>query len=305
MTTASIKNTHQPVAVNAEKIACENGKLHILATPIGNYADISIRALEVLKTVNLIIVEDTRHSGRLLKHFAIKNKMQALHDHNEAIFAPKIIELLQQGQNVALISDAGTPLISDPGYKLVSLAQQHNIHVVPVPGPSAVITALSVSGLATDKFCFEGFLSAKQQTRKNQLACYLNESRTMVFYEAPHRILATLKDMNDVFGCHHQAVIARELTKTFETIKKDNLQSLVQWVEMDKDQQKGEIVILVEGFKLAQKNKIDNILAPQTENILSSLLNELSLKQAVQLTVSITGDKKKGIYQRALEIRNA
>jgi 16S rRNA (cytidine1402-2'-O)-methyltransferase len=303
MSTSIINNNLQSPVFNVEKVNSGKGRLHVLATPIGNYADISMRALEVLKTVNLIVVEDTRHSGRLLKHFAIKNKMQALHDHNEAIFAPKVIELMEQGQNVALISDAGTPLISDPGYKLVSLAQQHHIQIVPVPGVSAVITALSVSGLATDKFCFEGFLSAKQQTRKNQLGCYLNESRTLVFYEAPHRILATLKDMKDIFGCQHQAVIARELTKTFETIKKDNLESLVDWVEKDKDQQKGEIVILVEGFKLMQKNKTENALTPQTENILSSLLDELSLKQAVQLTVSITGEKKKRIYQRALEIR--
>lgn len=285
------------------KSCSKKGKLYILATPIGNYSDMSSRAIAVLKTASLIVVEDTRHSGKLLKHFGINNKMQALHDHNEAKIAPQIINFLDKGQQIALISDAGTPLISDPGYKLVNLAQQHDIQIIPVPGPSAVITALSVSGLATDKFCFEGFLPAKQQTRKNQLSLYLNETRTMVFYEAPHRILATLKDMCDIFGPDHQAVIARELTKTFETIKKDNLKSLVNWVDTDKDQQKGEIVVLVDGFKALQKNKTDHKLSVQTENILSTLLNELSLKQAVQLTVSITGEKKKSIYQRALEIR--
>jgi len=283
----------------------EKGKLYVLATPIGNYADISSRAIDVLKMVNLIVVEDTRHSGKLLKYLAINNKMQALHDHNEEKFAPQIISLLESGQQVALISDAGTPLISDPGYKLVKLAQQHNIQLIPVPGPSAVITALSVSGIATDKFCFEGFLPAKQQARKNQLSGYLNETRTMVFYEAPHRVLATLKDMCDIFGSTHQVVIARELTKTFETVKKDSIESLVSWVENDQDQQKGEIVILVEGFKAFRNNKTETTLSIQTENILSKLLNELSLKQAVQLTVSITGDKKKSIYQRALEIRKS
>jgi 16S rRNA (cytidine1402-2'-O)-methyltransferase len=295
----SVNNNNKIVQFQIEK-----GKLYILATPIGNYCDISSRAIEVLKMVDLIVVEDTRHSGKLLKHYAINNKMQALHDHNEEKIAPLIIDYLHNGQKIALISDAGTPLISDPGYKLVNLAQQYDITIVPVPGPSAVITALSVSGLATDKFCFEGFLPAKQQSRKNQLSSYTNETRTMVFYEAPHRILATLKDMCDIFGSKHQAVVARELTKTFETIKKDNLESLVNWVESDKDQQKGEIVILVEGFRVLRKNNTADSLSAQTENILTQLLNELSLKQAVQLTVSITGGKKKSIYQRALEIQS-
>jgi 16S rRNA (cytidine1402-2'-O)-methyltransferase len=280
------------------------GKLYIVAVPIGNYADMTPRAIDILKRVDFIIVEDTRHSGKLLKHFAIINKMQALHDHNEATFAPKIIDLLKQGQQLALISDAGTPLISDPGYKLVHLAQQHKIQVIPIPGVSALITALSVSGLATDKFCFEGFLSSKKQSRCNQLASYTNEARTMVFYEAPHRLLDTLKDMADIFGGEHLVVMARELTKTFETIKKASLEELVEWVENDRNQQKGEIVLLVEGFKPLNSGSGGKVLSAQTENILSKLLVELSLKQAVQLTVAISGEKKKGIYQRALELQS-
>ncbi|MFK5985781.1 MAG: 16S rRNA (cytidine(1402)-2'-O)-methyltransferase [Pseudomonadota bacterium] len=289
---------------NPAPLSNPNGVLYILATPIGNYADISARAIEILKTVQLIVVEDTRHSGKLLKHLGIRNKMQALHDHNEANLAPQIIEQVKNGQQIALISDAGTPLISDPGFKLVRLAQQQQLQVVPIPGPSALITALSVSGLATDKFCFEGFLSSKQQSRRSQLASYLNEPRTLIFYEAPHRLLSCLKDMVDIFGYEHQIVIARELTKTFETIKKGSLRTLVSWVEADPDQQKGEIVLLVEGFKVAAKTEAQLGLSPQTENILTSLLKELTLKQAVSLTVNITGEKKKAIYQRALELKN-
>ncbi len=295
-----VANKQSKPLISEQKI----GKLYIVAVPIGNYGDMTPRAIETLKMVDFIIVEDTRHSGKLLKHFAITNKMQALHDHNEATFAPKIIELLEAGQQLALISDAGTPLISDPGYKLVHLAQQHQIQVIPIPGVSALITALSVSGLATDKFCFEGFLSSKKQSRCNQLASYTNEARTIVFYEAPHRLLDTLKDMADIFGVEHVVVVARELTKTFETIRKDKLGELVSWVENDRNQQKGEIVVLVEGFKPSSGGNSDNLLSAQTENILSKLLAELSLKQAVQLTVAISGEKKKKIYQRALELQS-
>ncbi len=285
------------------KPTISSGKLFIIATPIGNYADISTRAIEILKSVQLIVVEDKRHSGKLLKHLGISNKMQALHDHNEATLAPQLIEQIKSGQQIALISDAGTPLISDPGFKLVRLAQQENVQVSPVPGPSAVITALSVSGLATDRFCFEGFLPAKQQSRRAQLNGYLGETRTLVFYEAPHRLLVCLKDMADIFGAEHTLVLARELTKTFETIKKASLASMIDWVEKDKDQQKGEIVLLVEGFKEIVKTEAQSSISPQSENILRKLLLDLSLKQAVKLTVSITGEKKKPIYQRALEIK--
>jgi 16S rRNA (cytidine1402-2'-O)-methyltransferase len=297
---SQVANKHSKPVISDQKI----GKLYIVAVPIGNYADMTPRAIETLKMVDFIIVEDTRHSGKLLKHFTITNKMQALHDHNEAIFAPKIIALLEAGQQLALISDAGTPLISDPGYKLVHLAQQHQIQIIPIPGVSALITALSVSGLATDRFCFEGFLSSKKQSRCNQLASYTNEARTMVFYEAPHRLLDTLKDMADIFGVQHIVVVARELTKTFETIKKDKLGELVSWVDNDRNQQKGEIVLLVEGFKHSGSSRGETTLSAQTENILSKLLEELSLKQSVQLTAAISGEKKKKIYQRALELQS-
>lgn len=282
-----------------------SGELFIVATPIGNYDDMSARAVETLRGVELIAVEDSRHSGRLLKHFAINTRTQALHDHNEKDMAPKLVEKLLGGLNLALISDAGTPLISDPGYKLVQLAQQAGIRVIPIPGPAAFVAALSASGLATDKFTFEGFLAPKTGARRRQLENYLNESRTLIFYEAPHRIEKCLVDMCEVFGEQHIAVLARELTKTFETIRQAPLGELVAWVKSDPNQQKGEIVIIVDGFKATTHEAgNDNRLSDESERVLNLLLAELSLKQAVKLTVDICGDKKKAVYQRALELKD-
>jgi len=279
-----------------------SGKLFVVATPIGNYGDMTPRAIEVLSEVALIAVEDSRHSGRLLKNFGIKTRTQALHDHNEKSLAPKLIEELIKGINIALISDAGTPLISDPGFKLVQLAQQANIQVVPIPGPAALITALSAAGLATDRFCFEGFLPSKKTARQTQLQEYRAETRTMVFYEAPHRILDCLIDMKEIFGASHTVVVARELTKTFETIRRDNLENLVAWVSSDPNQQKGELVVIVEGFKSQQDGQS---LDPESERVLQLLLQELTVKQAVKLAVDICGEKKKVLYQRALQIKGS
>jgi len=281
-----------------------SGELFIVATPIGNYDDMSERAVEILQRVDLIAVEDSRHSGRLLKHFGVSTRTQAMHDHNEKSLAPKLIEQLLEGLNIAIISDAGTPLISDPGYKLVQLAQQAKIRVIPIPGPSALVTALSACGLATDRFCFEGFLAPKKGARRTQLESYLNESRTMIFYEAPHRILACLTDMVEVFGSSHTVVIARELTKTFETIRHDSLGNLVSWVAADTNQQKGEIVLIVDGFKNKSNAAGDEPqLNGESERILKLLLAELSVKQAVKLAVDICGEKKKVLYQRALQLK--
>jgi len=276
------------------------GQLYIVATPIGNLQDISPRAIEVLKQVDIIAAEDTRHSGHLLKQLDINTHCIALHEHNERQLAEKIIQQIKEGKDIALISDAGTPLVSDPGYFLVKLAHQENIKVSPIPGPSALIAALSAAGLATDKFCFEGFVPSRSGTRKTFYAYREKEPRTMVFYETPHRIVDSLKDLCSELGEQRIVVLARELTKTFETIKKDSAGVLYNWVKEDRNQQKGEIVLVVQGFKAEQSES----LSPETEHTLRVLLKELSLKQAVTLTVDICAEKKKKVYNFALTIKD-
>jgi len=277
----------------------QNGTLYIVATPIGNLGDITYRAVEILQQVDLIVVEDTRHSGKLFQHYNLTSPKYVLHDHNEKENSIKLVEKLQQGLNLALISDAGTPLISDPGYWLVNLAIQNSVHVVPIPGPSAAICALSVSGLPSDRFCFEGFLPAKKLARHNRLLQLVPETRTLIFYEAPHRILDCLQDMVQVFGPERQAVISRELTKTFETILRAPLAELLLCVESDSNQQKGEFVIVVHGAT-------ETAAATQEEqdHLLLLLLEELSVKSAAALASKITGVKKNHLYERALELKN-
>ena len=275
------------------------GQLYIVATPIGNLQDISPRAISTLQKVNVIAAEDTRHSGHLLKQLDINTHCIALHEHNEKHMAEKIIQQLIEGQNVALISDAGTPLVSDPGYYLVKLAHQNNIQVSPVPGPSALIAALSAAGLATDRFCFEGFVPSKSGQRKSFYAQRAQEERTMIFYETPHRIVASLRDLCAELGEDRKVVMARELTKTFETIHNDSAKNLLDWVIGDANQQKGEIVLVVQGF---QEIKQDSI-SVYHQHVLTTLLKELSLKQAVQLAVEITGEKKKKLYNFALSLK--
>jgi 16S rRNA (cytidine1402-2'-O)-methyltransferase len=275
----------------------ETGVLYVVATPIGNLADISQRALAVLAAVDLIAAEDTRHSARLLQQYDISSKTFALHDHNERDRAPDLIERLQQGKSVALISDAGTPLISDPGFHLVKLAREQGVRVVPVPGASAMITALSASGLPSDRFVFEGFLPSKGTARKKRLQLMSTETRTLIFYEAPHRLLDTLADMAAVFGADRQVVLARELTKTFETIKGDAVGALLEWVKADADQQKGEMVLLVKGAT-ADKETIDS----EAQRILKILCDELPLSQASALAAKITGSPKKPLYRLGLSL---
>jgi len=274
--------------------------IYIVATPIGNLGDISERAIETLKSVDLIAAEDTRHSRKLLQHFDIETPMISLHEHNEKIKSEKIFELIEQGKSVAIISDAGTPLVSDPGYPLVHEAQERNIDVIPIPGPCAAITALSASGLPSDRFIFEGFLSAKQNARIKKLEEFLYETRTMIFYESPHRILEALKDMRTVFGDDRYVVVARELTKLYETIHGDSLDHLIQWMEEDPHQQAGEFVVLITGV---EKVKTDSV-AEEDEKILKILLEELSVKQASQLAAKITGKKKNILYEMALGLEN-
>jgi 16S rRNA (cytidine1402-2'-O)-methyltransferase len=278
----------------------QNGTLYIVATPIGNLGDITYRAVEILQQVDLIVVEDTRHSAKLFQHYNITAPKYALHDHNEKENSIKLVEKLQQGLNLALISDAGTPLISDPGYWLVNLAIQNSVHVVPIPGPSAAICALSVSGLPSDRFCFEGFLPAKSPARQGRLQQLVLESRTLIFYEAPHRILDTLRDMVLIFGPERSGVITRELTKTFETILRAPLAELLVRVESDVNQQKGEFVLMVHGAK-------ETALASEQEqdHLLGILLDEMSVKSAANLASKITGVKKNQLYERALELKNA
>lgn len=274
-------------------------ELYVVATPIGNLSDISARAIEVLGLVDVIACEDTRHSARLLNHLNIHKPLLSYHDHNEAEQTKNLIAKLLGGQRVALISDAGTPLISDPGYQLVRQAHQHGIQVVPLPGPCALIAALSASGLPSDRFAFEGFLPAKRQARIDCLEALSAESRTLIFYESTHRIMASLQDMVAVFGGDREVVIARELTKAFETLRGGRLSELSEWVSEDANQRKGEVVLLVRGADVRQADETQIA----TEKVLAVLLEELPVKQAAQLAAKITGGKKNALYQRALEMK--
>lgn len=276
------------------------GILYIVATPIGNLQDFSARAIATLKSVNWIAAEDTRHSASLLQHFAISTPMISLHEHNERERTEKLLEHLKNGESVALISDAGTPLISDPGYFLVRETHLNGVKVVPIPGACAAIAALSASGLATDRFVFEGFLPAKSKARLDRLTALKQESRTLIFYEAPHRIMDLLEDMQKVFGPDRYAVIARELTKLYETIRADTLSHLSEWVKNDNNQKKGEIVVMLEG----NPNPFlpDAIVATDA---LMLLMEHLPLKQAVEVVSKLTGERKNELYQIALQIKNA
>jgi len=274
-----------------------SGALYVVATPIGNLGDISARALEVLQRATVIAAEDTRHSGKLFHHFGIKTPTMALHDHNERAVSESIIVRLQAGETVALVSDAGTPLISDPGYHLVGQARAAGCQVIPVPGASALLAALSASGLPSERFVFEGFLSAKAGARSAKLVQLREDPRTLVFYEAPHRIKESIGAMAAVFGGDRPAVIARELTKTFETIHGDTLAGLSGWLAADANQRKGEFVVMVGGAP-----QTEQLVDAEAERVLRLLLEEVSLKQAAALAGKITGVKKNLLYQFALEI---
>ena len=274
--------------------------LYIVSTPIGNLGDISARAVQTLQSVQLIAAEDTRHSARLLQHFDIDTPMWALHDHNERAQADRIVQRLAEGENIALISDAGTPLISDPGFHLVRTVREAGFKVVPIPGACAVVAALSASGLPTDRFAFEGFLPAKQQARRQCLEALVDDSRTLVFYESPHRLLGSLQAIADAFGPERYLVLARELTKTFETFHGDRVGALIDWVRADPNQQKGEFVLLLQGAD--NTGQQDGLDAEQLR-VLSILLQELSVKQASALAAKICQGKKKAFYQAALALQ--
>jgi 16S rRNA (cytidine1402-2'-O)-methyltransferase len=256
--------------------------------------------LEVLHGVDLIAAEDTRHSQRLLQHFSISTPAVAYHDHSDGRSADKIMKCLAGGGAVALVSDAGTPLISDPGYRLVRTVQDKGYPVRPVPGACAAIAALSVSGLATDRFLFEGFLPAKAGTRENRLRALSAESATLIFYEAPHRIADCLGAMRGVFGPNREAVIAREISKTFETIRRGTLTELLAFVAADSNQQRGEIVLLVEGNK-ERESELD----AATGALLRRLAEELPAKRAAAVVADLSGLRKKQLYQYLLDIKGA
>lgn len=274
------------------------GRLYVVATPIGNLDDISARALNVLRSVSLIAAEDTRHSARLMQHFGIPTPLAACHEHNERDQGGRFLARLLAGDDVALISDAGTPLISDPGYHLVRQARAAGVAVVPVPGACALIAALSAAGLPSDRFIFEGFLPAKAAGRRARLEHVKEEPRTLIFYEAPHRILECLQDMQAVFGDERPALLARELTKTFETLKGMPLAELAAWVAADSNQQRGECVVLVAGWQAPEG---EEAVSSEAMRVLDLLLAEMPLKRASALAAEITGVRKNLLYQVALE----
>lgn len=279
-------------------MSIEKGVVYVVATPIGNLGDITARAREVLAGVDVIAAEDTRHSARLLRHFGIGTACVALHEHNERELCPRLLGRVQGGDAVALISDAGTPLISDPGYHLVRSARAAGIRVIPVPGPSALISALSVSGLPTDRFVFEGFLPSRSAARTKVLESLASESRTMVFFESPRRLVATLGDMALAFGSARPAVLLRELTKLHETIRGDTLGALSEWVEGDPDQRRGECVLVVAGQAPSEAGQDIG----DARRIVRILLTSVSVRQAAQLAAEITGQKKRDLYRLALEL---
>lgn len=273
------------------------GCLYVVATPIGHLDDISPRAVDTLRKVDVIAAEDTRHSGKLLAHLGLSTPMVSLHDHNEEARSEQLIGRLLKGESVALISDAGTPLISDPGYGLLSKARQAGITVSPIPGASAVIAALSVAGLATDRFVFEGFLPAKQVARRQHLEALQEEPRTLVFYVSRHQAGRQLLECAEVLGGQRQATLARELTKLHETIVRGSLTELVDYWNEHPEQQKGELVLVVAGAPKAQTS--DSALTA----LLTVLLEEMSPKQAARLAVKLTGCSRNEAYRAALALK--
>jgi 16S rRNA (cytidine1402-2'-O)-methyltransferase len=281
-------NQHQQADISAST-------LYVVPTPIGNLEDITQRALSILQHVDLIAAEDTRHTGLLLQHFAINARLFALHDHNEQQKAEVLLAKLLEGQSIALVSDAGTPLINDPGYHLVRQCREAGIRVVPLPGPCAAITALSAAGLPSDRFCYEGFLPAKRKGRQDTLLALEQEPRTLIFYESTHRLLDSLQDMVEVWGPARYVVLARELTKTWENIHGAPVGELLAWVNEDENRSRGEMVLIVEGFQPQT-----DALPPEALRILALLQKELPLNKAAALAAEICGVKKNALYRHAL-----
>ena len=281
------------------------GRLYVVATPIGNLGDMSSRAQEILQSCSLIAAEDTRHTGVLLKHFGIQTPQLSLHDHNEQYRASDIIERLRQGASVALVSDAGTPAISDPGFELVRAAAAAGFEIVAIPGPCAAVSALSIGALPTDRFCFEGFLPARGAARRKRLQSLANEARTLVLYEAPHRVREALEDCAAVFGGERSAVVAREITKMHETTYRGPLRELIAHAGSDPDFTRGEIVLLIAGAPqtIADDDRGADGHGGALDRALRILLAELPLKQAARLAAQITEARDNEAYKRALHLK--
>ncbi|WP_298721080.1 16S rRNA (cytidine(1402)-2'-O)-methyltransferase [uncultured Oceanisphaera sp.] len=271
--------------------------LYIVPTPIGNLNDISQRALDTLQQVDLIACEDTRHTAKLLSHYQISTSTWALHDHNEQYKSEQLVTRLLNGQSVALVSDAGTPLISDPGYHLVNSCRDAGVPVIALPGPCAAVTALSAAGLPTDRFAFEGFLPAKEKARLDKIESLKDEPRTLVFYESPRRLLDSVAALVAVLGDDRRIVVARELTKTFETIHSLPAAEMLVWLQQDSNRSRGEIVLMVAGYRPAG----DDELSAEVLRTLTLLRGELPLKKAAALTAEIHGVKKNALYKYGLE----
>src|SRR5690625_846894 len=267
------------------------GTLHVVATPIGNLGDLPPRAQQVLRDVAAVCAEDTRHTRRLLAHFGIEAELVALHEHNEQQQAGRLVERLLAGDSLALVSDAGTPLVSDPGFRLVRAAREAGVRVSPVPGPSAVIAALSVAGLPSDRFVFEGFLPAKAGGRRERLQQLAGEPRTLIFYESSHRIAETLEDMAQAFGPHRHAALARELTKLFETVLDGPLSALAERVRKDPDQRKGEFVLVGEGA-----GEDGEAVLAEGRRVYGLLAAHLPPSKAARLAADLTGAPRKALY---------
>ena len=270
------------------------GVLYIVATPIGNLADISLRALETLRGVDFIVAENTLHSSKLLSHFGIKKRLLSYHNYNEVERSEFLLNYLQEGKNIALISDAGTPLISDPGFKMVSLAHKNGIRVIPIPGACAAVTALCASGIHINNFIFEGFLPVKTIARKNRLTELERIKETIVIYEAPHRLGKLIREITKIFQGDREIVIAKELTKKFEMIHKTTVCELLSWIDGDSVQERGEFVVLIQGSRI--NKDINNDIPDDVVRILNILSSELSIKQASALTSKITGFSKNRLY---------
>jgi len=276
------------------------GSLYVVATPIGNLRDISLRSLDILAGVDLIAAEDTRVTARLLESHSIKKKMISMHGHNEAATVKRIEHSLADGNSVALVTDAGTPAISDPGALMVRHIRNLGYNVIPIPGPNAAVCALSASGITAPHFLFYGFLPAAAAARRRELQQLKSSPYTLIFYEAPHRILESVKDLAEVVGGHRDLTIARELTKLFETIHVCPLADAVAWLQADPNRQMGEFVLLLTGSQAPAKAE----LSVQAQRTLALLLETLPLKQAVKLAAEITGESRNILYASALSLRN-
>jgi len=297
---SSFQIAQLPVMGEAAQQSYPTATLYVVATPIGNVTDITLRALHVLMLADVVACEDTRKTGALLTRFGLNKQMVAAHQHNEREVADKLVARLRAGERVALVSDAGTPAVSDPGARIVDAVRAAGLQVVPIPGASAAIAALSASGLVNDRFHFVGFLPARPKQREAELSTLKQMTATLVIYEAPHRIVDCVEALAAVFEPGRQVVFARELSKLFEEIQRCELKDALAWVKADANRERGEFVVLVEGAALQ-----DDAQDAEAERILNILLAECSVKQAASLTAQITGRKKNALYERALQIKGA